>query len=323
MPPEPAPPETIPDDGRDRPGGIPSAAGNRPLAGDSVVQSSNGARGVTADDISVQLGFSPGSPVHYRVANGSEWLLGSDDPETETLAIRRDRRPSSGLTVTGVLATNGQSHLAGDAVADLAGGVAIVLYTDIESTSDADYLVWGAWVDAPDDVAAHRDIVHGAFATGPDPFSQSDLVALTGTSRYQGDVTGVYFDPTVQPFGGYSFDARVTLSVAFGSEASSGTIGGSIDNFRLQVDGDGTRQASPGTVVTLERAVIGGSDGGFFEGTTAGNLPDGTPVSGRWGGRFYRNGESDGRPGAVAGTFGAAGAEDDRGLIGGFGAYRQ
>lgn len=323
MPPASIPPEAIPVDGRDRPGGIPSAAGNRPLAGDSVVQSSNGTNGVTADDISVRLGFSPGSPVHYRVANGNEWLLGSDDPDTETIASRRDQRPSSGLTVTGVLATNGQSHLAGDAAADLAGGVAVVLYTDIESTSDADYLVWGVWVDAPDDVTAHRDIVHGAFATGPDPFSQSNLVALTGTSRYQGDVTGVYFDPTVRPFGGYSFDARVTLLVTFGSEASLGSISGSIDNFRLQVDSDGTRQASAGTVVTLERAVIGGSDSGYFEGTTTGSFPDGTTVSGRWGGRFYGNGESGGQPGAVAGTFGAAGTEDDRGLIGGFGAYRQ
>ena len=320
MPPAPVPPETIPVDGRDHPGGIPSAARNRPLAGDSVVQSSNGTNGVTADDISVWLGVSPGSPLHYRVRNANEWLLGSDDPETETIASRRDQRPASGWTVTGVLATNGQTHLTGDAAADLVGGVAVVLYTDIETSSDADYLVWGAWVDAPDDVTAHQEIVHGAFATGPDPFRQSNLVALTGTSRYRGDVTGVYFNPAVLPFGGYSFDARVNLSVTFGSEESLGTIGGSIDDFRFQVDSDGTRQASAGMVVTLERADIGGTDSGYFEGTTVGRFPDGTSVSGRWGGRFYGNGESGGRPGAVAGTFGAASDEDDRGLIGAFGA---
>ena len=323
MRPEPIPPETVPVDGRDLPGGIPAAASNRPLAGDSVVQSSNGTNGVTTDDISVQLDFGPDSRINFRVENGNKWLLDSDDPETETIASRRDQRPASGLTVTGILATSGQSHLTGDAAADLVRGVAVVLYTDAESAADSDYLVWGAWVDAPDEVGAHQEIVHGAFATGPDPFRQNSLVALTGTVRYRGDVTGVYFDPNVQPFGGYTFDARVTLSVTFGDEGSLGTISGSVDNFQFQVDDDGTRQASAGTIVTLERADIGGSDSGYFEGTTVGSFQNGASLSGRWGGRFYGNAESDGRPGSVAGTFGAASADDGQGLVGAFGAHRQ
>jgi hypothetical protein len=147
---------------------------------------------------------------------------------------------------------------------------------------------------------------------------QGDLLPLMGNARYQGNASGVYFEPIEQPLGGYSFEARVTLEADFGDGTSLGTISGSIDNFRFQTDVDGTRQSRPGTMVTLERTAIGGANSGFFEGTTTGNFHDGTPLSGRWGGRFYGNAESDGKPGSVAGTFGSV--SDDRGLIGAFGA---
>ena len=74
-------------------------------------------------------------------------------------------------------------------------------------------------------------------------------------------------------------------------------------------------------MVTLERAAIGGTDSGYFDGFGNGRHHDGTPLAGRWGGRFYGNDESDGYPASVAGTFGAV--SDDRGFIGAFGARRQ
>ena len=45
--------------------------------------------------------------------------------------------------------------------------------------------------------------------------------------------------------------------------------------------------------------------------------------TGKWGGGFFGNGEPDGRPGSVAGTFGAATSGGDQGLVGVFSAYTQ
>ena len=304
---------------RSFPGGIPAAARNQAHAGGSVVQSSNSTNGVTTDDISVQVNFRQGEYVDYRVANGDDWFLELDDPETRTFANRTGQLPATGSTVIGVLAAKGASRRTDDAAATIADGISLVMYTDIEGMTDTDYLVWGTWVDVPENASVHKEIVHGAFSSGSDPFMQGDLLPLRGNARYQGNASGMYFEPVEQPLGGYSFEARVTLDADFGDGTSLGTIGGSIDNFRFQTDVDGTRQSRPGTMVALETTAIGGANSGFFEGTTTGNFHDGTSLSGRWGGRFYGNAESDGKPGSVAGTFGSV--SDDRGLVGAFGAH--
>ena len=314
-------PPIQPTDQATHPGGIPAAARNRPFAGPVVVQSSNGADDSTSDDITVRVDFRPGGYIDYRVANGEQWFLDLDDPETRTLANRTGNLPATGSTVIGVLATKGSSRHTDDAAALVDDGVSLIMYTDVESETDTDYLVWGSWADVPDDATTHQEIVHGVFASGSAPFRQDDLAPLTGTVRYQGDATGMYFEPTMQPLGGYSFEARVTLEATFGDTGALGAIGGTIDSFRLQTDDDGTRQASPGTMVTLERAAIGGTDSGYFDGVGNGRHDDGTPLAGRWGGRFYGNDESDGYPASIAGTFGAV--SDDRGFIGAFGARRQ
>lgn len=314
-------PSSMPADDRERPGGIPAASRSRPVSRQSIVQSSNSSSGATTDDISVQVTLRPGGHVRFIVTNGDEWFLSSEDSETETLANRRGQLPAGGSTVTGVLATKGSSDHTGDAATRLNEGLSLVMYTDIEDTVDTDYLVWGVWVAAPDELATHRDIAHGAFGFGSDPFGQDDLTSLTGTARYEGDVAGMYFEPTEQPLGGFSFEARVVLEASFGDDGALGTIGGTIDNFRFQTNADGTRESHAQMMVTLERAYIGATDSGFFKGTGAGIYHDGTPLSGRWGGRFHGNAESDGRPGSVAGTFGAV--NGDRGLLGAFGARRQ
>ena len=310
---------STPIDNRSSPGGIPAAARNQTRVGGSVVQSSNSTNGVTTDDISVQVNFRQGEYVDYRVANGDDWFLDLDDPETRTFANRTGQLPATGSTVIGVLATKGTSRRTNDAAATIDDGISLVMYTDIEGTTDADYLVWGIWVHVPENASAHREVVHGAFSSGSDPFMQGDLLPIMGNARYQGNASGMYFEPIEQPLGGYSFEARVTLEADFGDGTSLGTISGSIDNFRFQTDVDGIRQSRPGTMVSLERTAIGGANSGFFEGTTTGNFHDGTPLSGRWGGRFYGNAESDGKPGSVAGTFGSV--NDNRGLIGAFGAH--
>ena len=237
--------------------------------GAPIVQSSNSANDVTTDDISVRVNFRPGGYVDYRVANGDQWFLDLDDPETRTFANRRGQLPATGSSLIGVLATKGSSHHTGDAAATTDHGNSLVMYTDIESSADTDYLVWGVWAEVPDNAATHEDIVHGAFASGSDRLRQDNLEPLTGTMRYQGDATGMYFEPTEQPLGSYSFEAHVTLEATFDDSGALGTIHGTIGSFRFQTDSRGTRQSRPQTMVTLERADIGGTDSGFFEGSVA------------------------------------------------------
>ena len=285
------------------------------------MQSSNGANGVTTDDISVQVSYRPEGSVRYRVRNGDEWLLGGDDPETETIANRRGRLPAGGSTATGVLAAKGSSERTGDAAERMDDGLSLVMYTDIESAADADHLVWGVWVDAPGNATAHHGIVHGAFGFGSDSFSHHRREALAGTARFQGDVAGMYFEPGEQPLGGFSFEARVALQATFGDDGALVSIGGVLDSFRLQTNADGARESRPEMMVTLEGTDIGVAGSGFLEGTSTGSHHDGTPLSGRWGGRVHGNSESDGKPGSITGTFGSV--NGNRGLIGAFGARRQ
>ena len=285
----------------------------------SVVPSSKSTNAVTTDGLSIQVKFRPGGYIDYRVANGDDWFLDLDDPGTRTFANRTGRLPATGTTLIGVLATKGAGRHVDDAAVTIDNGIALAMYTTVEDKADRDYLVWGTWVDAPENVTTPRDVARGAFSTGSDPYRQQDLAALTGIARYQGDVTGVYFEPAHQPVGGYSFEARATLEVDFGDARRLGTIRGTVDNFRFQTSSDGTRQLRSGTKVSLEPAGIGGANSGYFEATATGGFLDGTPLSGRWGGRFFGNVEADGKPGSLSGTLRSA--SDDRGFIGAFGAH--
>ena len=71
------------------------------------------------------------------------------------------------------------------------------------------------------------------------------------------------------------------------------TIEGRVHDF--EVDGQpiaGNPQLMLGT------ANIGNSNGGFFKGDTSATFA-GDTFAGKWGGQFYSNGESDGKPGSV------------------------
>ena len=230
---------------------------------------------------------------------------------------------NSGLTVTAIVALKGQGQETDASAGALTEGIAVAFHSDIESAADTDYLAWGSWTSVSEDADATQDILQGAFATGSDPFRQQDLAGVTGTARYRGDVTGVYFEAAATPPGGYSFGALVTLEAGFGDAAALGAIGGRIDNFIVQTSEQGDYISRPATSVTLGRTAIGGADSGFFNGAATGTFEDSTALSGRWGGRFYGNGNAGGVPRSVAGTFGAASADETRGFIGGFGAERR
>ena len=292
-------------------GGIPAAANNRPLAGNSVTQSSIGADGVTTDNIKVDVDYGTGRLARYSVANGDKWSLSSEDPETDEHSYGQLR---SGLSVFAVGAVRPEEAAPDDPE------IVLVLFTDIKSASDTDYLVWGTWNIAPNSIRDHRDSIEGVFATGSDPFTQGNLPTLTGTATYRGDAIGKYFEPN-NPGQGWS--AIAELEAKFGDGSGLGTISGRIHEFRFSRGITGEEVREPEVNVMLSQTDIGRVNSGFFQGATTGTFYDDTELSGRWGGQFFGNNESDGKPGSVAGTFGAVSVDEDRGLLGAFGAPKQ
>ena len=180
---------------------------------------------------------------------------------------------------------------------------------------DTDYLVLGFWLVVPDNASSAADYVFGAFADGSDPFEQAHVVALQGTATYEGAATGVYSEKTAESTSIGYFDGDVELTADFGGGSDFGTINGSITNFKADGEPvDGT--------LNLETANIGARNSGFFEGEASGSDGERLYV-GTWGGQFFGNDESDGRPGSVAGTFGGHSTDDAVNFVGAFGAYKE
>ena len=72
--------------------------------------------------------------------------------------------------------------------------------------------------------------------------------------------------------------------------------------------------------VTLDEAMIGDADSGFFTGDTT-MTADGDTLIGKWGGQFYGDGTSStDQPDAVAGTFGAT--DGNKAIVGTYAARR-
>ena len=204
---------------------------------------------------------------------------------------------------------------------------------------DTDWLTVGVWEIAPrSDANMNGDYSAGAFAVGNDPFDETRVAALTGSATYQGEAVGMYTQSLGSGIQKDRFVATAMLTANFGNGADLGTVNGNVSNFRVGMDGTGTNWD-----LNLETACIGGGcasamdgpgDSGVpdnaFRGDTSG-FADGHAIDGRWSGRFYGNDRADGEPGAIAGTFGAAMAEDSGAAVGGyrldllgaFGAYHQ
>ena len=236
----PQPPPNMPQPPPDPPppGGIAAAAANPPLAAESVVQSSTGDAG-----LSVSVTHAPGGSVDFTVARGTEWSLGSGDEATQTVENRRGQRPSSGLTVTGVVAYEGRS----EAEAGVAEGVLLLFLTDIEGADDADFLVWGSWGHAPAGAAVHEDTTEGAFAHGSDPFRAERLAALRGGATYTGDADGRYIDPGL--LDSASFNGRVTLQADFGDPGTPGAVAGRVEGLRFYSPAAGEWVPAPAAAV--------------------------------------------------------------------------
>ena len=206
----------------------------------------------------------------------------------------------------------------GDLTGVPAGDLWVDVYTDFNGVDidDTNYLAGGIWVYIPDDGGAN-DYEFGAFADGAAPYPKSDIVAsLTGTATYNGGATGVYSYGTNGGRRNEFFDATATLTADFDTN-DPGSVSGRIYDVMVDdemVDGD--------PVLMLESALLT-ADSNFFTGDTSMEFND-EDYTGKWGGQFYNDPDSNvnnDHPGAVAGTFGASTNEGDKSLVGVFGAY--
>ena len=299
----------------------PDAAQSTPNRG-SVTQTSNTIDGVTTDTIRSTprlQGSSLQATVNYN--NGATTLDSSNIVESYFDLSRRVCQ-SCGTSPSG---TSTQWRHVSLEQEDSNGTVYSIVFSDIESNSDTDYLSAGIWMYVPEgavDSTDLDDVVYGTFAGGSTQFSQANLQDLTGNATYEGDAMGLYTEGTSDTLEGGLFNATVALTANFGDDSLIlGTINGSVTNF------SGTNAVTnrpfpfQGTTLNLGEADIGNFAGGFFTGATSGSH-QGETYSGRWGGEFLGN-ESE--PTSVTGTFGAENnnASNRRTFMGVFGAYQQ
>ena len=200
---------------------------------------------------------------------------------------------------------------------DVASAMGIVFTSEstTQTVVDVDYLSLGTWLFVPDNVAKAADYVFGAFTDGGDHFLQSNIMALQSTASYEGNAIGVYTEMTPEGTNIDDFNGEVRLTANFGGTSDLGTISGSITNFEV----DGEREDG---MLTLGTAPIGSQNSGFFKGQVSGSDVEHTYV-GNWGGQFFGNSESDGKPGSAAGTFGGHSTDDAVNFVGAFGVHKQ
>ena len=303
-----------------------AAALNEPRAG-SVTQSSDGGDdNVTRDVVKVTITRS-GNSLNVDASYNGQKVVSTTDA-TEVFQDTSNGGFPKGTRLFERVVGGGNEYgiefyrslaagdvLEQDGTAVPAGQLWVDVYTDYGANGDTDYLSLGMWVYVPDGATNLDHYEYGAFADGNDPFSQNNLVSLSGTARYVGQATGVYAVKAIRT--NYFFDAAATLTADFGADSTLGTIEGRVHDF--EVDGV---PISGNPQLTLGGANIGNSNSGFFKGNTSTTFA-GDTFTGKWGGQFYSNGEPDGNPGSVAGTFGAAATDGSKGFLGAFGAYKE
>ncbi|MCY3828373.1 MAG: hypothetical protein OXF89_04500 [Rhodospirillaceae bacterium] len=212
-----------------------------------------------------------------------------------------------------------------------------ILGTDARTDPDADYLMAGTWLFVPDSAAADHQF--GAFADGSDPFEQTGFAGLTGEAIYHGHAFGVR---TREMENGTMDIGRVFATARLRANFERNEIAGLLTGFYVDdvalvtgvVRTAGEEFPVSDFVMTLGAAPIGTQDSGFFTGeaTIGGRLeqtdPDSRKVvdathTGTWSGQFFGNGEPDGKPGSVAGTFGVQSSDGTENYFGAFGAPRR
>ena len=272
-------------------------ANARPKAG-SVTQSSNvDGSGITVDSVQVAVNYGS-TRREFSIRNGSSWSISTADGSPKAAADS-----DFGQELHKRINNNSSLY--------------VLVFSDIESASDTDYLAAGIWGFVPDSARNANDVTFGAFADGSDPFNQGNLTALTGAASYFGGARGMGIHSNADDAQVGEFTGEVRLQADFGNASALGTIGGSITDLE---SGD----EDIGGSLTLGSANIGSSNSGFFDGRLSGRVGE-IDFIGRWGGQFFGNGQTDNKPGAVAGTFGGTGSSgsDKVSFVGIFAAHKR
>ena len=175
---------------------------------------------------------------------------------------------------------------------------------------------------------AEGDDTFGAIATGGQPFTANNVLALEGKATYRGSAVGAHHKTGS---GVSSFDGDANLTADFDDGTTAGTIEGTIDNISV-AGGDPmedsihlvkTDLTTGATLNTFNgRAVMGQQLGPGLATCTPLTAP-GAAVSSASARRTTDH------PGSVAGTFGVTnttGMDDDavtESFVGAFGAHRK
>ena len=206
--------------------------------------------------------------------------------------------------------------------------------SDSQAVPPGDYLSFGTWLYVPLDASDVGAFDIGVFAAGRDPFSENNLLALTGTATYIGKAAGIYA-AAAYPATHY-FYAAVELTADFGTASELGAVGGEVSEFALDSGEPAplnqlrllpvSWRNGAGIANIFPSNESGGAalPGGWIEGYTA---ADGGWL-GVWSGRFFGNGLTAAdvpdsyaeHPGSFAGTFGAT--DGNHSVAGSFGAHK-
>ena len=204
---------------------------------------------------------------------------------------------------------------------------------------DQDFIVFGAWLTTPDDMANGEHRV-GVFHDGMQPYNYQTGAGLTGSADYSGGATGVYVDRTRDASG--LFTARAMLTATF-SGINANTLTGRIDDFKdtagryLGADteampNDPEAGGENDWVVILGRSAITTTGAITGAAGTVSGSADGVrwTTGSTWTAQLYGPGNGDTTtpmqppPSGVAGQFraesGNATMDTFRGVVGSFGA---
>ena len=185
---------------------------------------------------------------------------------------------------------------------------------ELEDYPDTDYLAGGVWLYVPETVSScqfYSCNIHqaGAFANGNDRFDGSEMDEVAGSATYEGRAVGVHADSTRIVY----FEAKARLTANFGSEITFGSISGEV--FDLAGKGGAGFSGTP--IIQLNGTGLFGNSAAFYGNATHNDGSD--DYTGEWGGHFYGNGRSDGKPGSAAGTFGVTNGDGSKSYLGAFG----
>ena len=186
------------------------------------------------------------------------------------------------------------------------------------SVADSAYMTLGWWM--RDDKNSADILDHVAVFYSAPHADALDVTALTGTATYEGGAAGKYSwrDRVADTAHGGHFTAKASLTADFGAADATGTVNGTISDFRT--GDDGTMQ---NWTVTLSAAALD-SGGAVARGTDNVTWAVGSSeadAAGSWEAQVSNSGtpRNDDLPTGIAGAFNSEFNEQGR-MIGAFGA---